>query len=179
MNVWSLIIKIFTILVERDAILSERIAKLEEDAGLEITGESVTQSQLQALQKSLESLREAMPGNPAAGNFKELPVVTDGELQSELGNLEYDHALTTPEEALADAVIFGFTPEEALADCHFQINMLQANYDELEDKYEATKRELAGLRSQFKAVQAIPQITSAPEIELPDPADLLNQFKAK
>ena len=34
MNVWSLIIKIFSTLVERDAILSERIAKLEEENGL-------------------------------------------------------------------------------------------------------------------------------------------------
>ena len=49
MNVWSLIIKIFGTLVERDAILSERIAKLEEENGLEVTDESVTQSQLQEL----------------------------------------------------------------------------------------------------------------------------------
>ena len=49
MNVWSLIIEAFKILVERDATLSERIAKLEEETGLEITEESVTQSQLQEL----------------------------------------------------------------------------------------------------------------------------------
>jgi hypothetical protein len=36
-------------LVERDMILSERLAKLEEETGLEITDESVTQSQLQDL----------------------------------------------------------------------------------------------------------------------------------
>ncbi|WP_445250852.1 hypothetical protein, partial [Microcoleus sp. OTE_8_concoct_300] len=51
------------------------------------------------------------------------------------------HFLTTKEEALAHAAIFGFTREEALADAHFQISMLQANYDELEDKYEAAKRD--------------------------------------
>ena len=51
-----------------------------------------------------------------------------------------NHALTTKEEALADAAIFGFTPEEALADAYFQINMLQANFDELEDKYDALNR---------------------------------------
>ncbi len=49
MNVWSLIIKVFQTLVERDVILSERIAKLEEENGLEVTDESVTQSQLQEL----------------------------------------------------------------------------------------------------------------------------------
>ena len=49
MNVWSLIIEVFKMLVQRDAILSERIAKLEEETGLEITDESVTQSQLQEL----------------------------------------------------------------------------------------------------------------------------------
>ena len=49
MNVWSLIIAAFKMLVERDAILSERIAKLEEENGLDVTDESVTQSQLQEL----------------------------------------------------------------------------------------------------------------------------------
>ncbi|MEG4964881.1 MULTISPECIES: hypothetical protein [unclassified Microcoleus] len=49
MNVWSLIIEAFRILVERDSILSERLAKLEEENGLEVTDESVTQSQLQEL----------------------------------------------------------------------------------------------------------------------------------
>ena len=48
--------------------------------------------------------------------------------------------LTTPEEALANAKIYGFTPEEALADAHFQIAMLQSNQDELEDRHEAVKR---------------------------------------
>jgi predicted Holliday junction resolvase-like endonuclease len=49
MKVWSLIIEAFKMLVERDTILSERVAKLEEETGLEITEESVTQSQLQEL----------------------------------------------------------------------------------------------------------------------------------
>jgi hypothetical protein len=49
MGVWSLIIEAFKMLVERDTILSERVAKLEEEAGLEITEESVTQAQLQEL----------------------------------------------------------------------------------------------------------------------------------
>ena len=49
MNVWNLIIEAFKMLVERDTILSERLAKLEEETGLEITEESVTQSQLQEL----------------------------------------------------------------------------------------------------------------------------------
>jgi predicted Holliday junction resolvase-like endonuclease len=49
MNAWSLIIEAFKMLVERDTILSERLAKLEEETGLEITEESVTQTQLQEL----------------------------------------------------------------------------------------------------------------------------------
>lgn len=49
MKVWSLIIEAFKALVERDMMLSERIANLEEENGLEITEESVTQSQLQEL----------------------------------------------------------------------------------------------------------------------------------
>lgn len=49
MNVWNLIIEAFRLLVERDTILSERLAKLEEENGLEITDESITQTQLQEL----------------------------------------------------------------------------------------------------------------------------------
>jgi hypothetical protein len=49
MNVWSLIIEAFSALVERDMILSERIAELERDNGIEVTEESLTSSQLQEL----------------------------------------------------------------------------------------------------------------------------------
>lgn len=49
MNVWTLIIELLRTLVARDVILSERIAKLEEDNGLEVTEESETQSRLQEL----------------------------------------------------------------------------------------------------------------------------------
>ena len=49
MNVWSLIIEAFKALVERDMILSERLAELEKENGIEVTDESVTQSQLQEL----------------------------------------------------------------------------------------------------------------------------------
>jgi hypothetical protein len=49
MDVWSLIVEAFKILVERNTIFSERLAKLEEETGLEITEESVTQTQLQEL----------------------------------------------------------------------------------------------------------------------------------
>ena len=111
--------------------------------------------QVQLLQESLEALRSELPGKSDAGNSEELPTVTDTGLQTNVGNLaEYDHALTTKEEALAHAKIYGFTPEEALADAHFQIAMLEANRDEFEDKYEAAKRELAELRSQLETERA-------------------------
>lgn len=160
--------------------------------------------QVQVLQESLEALRSELPGKSDAGNVEELPTVTDSKLQIELGNLgEYDHALTTQEEALAHAKIYGFTPEEALADAHFQISMLQSNYDELEDRHEAAKRELQELRSQLQlekvrwadleeelqardktCTQLQGQLSdlkqkSAPARELPDAADLLNQLRAK
>jgi len=49
MNLWNLIIKTFQMLVEGNAALSKRVAKLEEQTGLEITEESVAQTQLQEL----------------------------------------------------------------------------------------------------------------------------------
>jgi hypothetical protein len=36
MSVWKLIVKAFETVVKRDSILSERIARLEEETGLEI-----------------------------------------------------------------------------------------------------------------------------------------------
>jgi hypothetical protein len=67
MNVWSLIIEAFKMLVERDTILSERLAKLEEETGLEITEESVTQVQLQEL---VERMQEHLVP-PASVSLKE------------------------------------------------------------------------------------------------------------
>jgi hypothetical protein len=67
MNVWSLIIEAFKMLVERDTILSERVAKLEEETGLEITEESVTQNQLQEL---VGKMQEHLV-SPASVSFKE------------------------------------------------------------------------------------------------------------
>jgi hypothetical protein len=67
MNVWSLIIEVFKVLLQRDVILSERIAKLEEDAGLEITEESATQSRLQEL---VDKMREQTV--PPITNLQEL-----------------------------------------------------------------------------------------------------------
>ena len=49
MNVWTLIIEAFKALVERDLILSERIAELERDNGIEVTEESVTSTELKEL----------------------------------------------------------------------------------------------------------------------------------
>lgn len=102
---------------------------------------------------------------------------------------EYEHALTTPEEALAHAKIFGFTPEEALADAHFQIAMLESNYDGLEDRYEAKKREIEKLAEQLADRDAVIaelrselsdlKQNSATARELPDVYDVLNRLKAE
>ncbi|MEG4121830.1 hypothetical protein QUA43_30715 [Microcoleus sp. N9_B4] len=89
---------------------------------------------------------------------------------------------------MAHAAIFGFSPEEALADTHFQINMLTANYDELEDRYESAKREIIELRSQLATARGDQEKLeaelsdlkqkSAPSVEFPEAAELLNQLKA-
>ena len=54
MNVWSLIIEVFKVLIQRDVILSERLAKLEEETGLEITEESATSARLQELVEKMQ-----------------------------------------------------------------------------------------------------------------------------
>ena len=68
MNVWSLIIEAFKILVEENTTLSERVAKLEEKTGLEITEESITQTQLQEL---VGRMQEHL-APPASTSLKEL-----------------------------------------------------------------------------------------------------------
>jgi hypothetical protein len=69
MNLWSLIIEAFKMVVQRDAILSERIAELEKETGLDVTDESVTQSQLQEL---VGRMQEHLV-SPALKNFTESP----------------------------------------------------------------------------------------------------------
>ncbi|PSB25806.1 hypothetical protein C7B69_12285 [filamentous cyanobacterium Phorm 46] len=44
-------------------------------------------SQVQSLQESLEALLVGLPGKSDAGDFEELPAVTDSKLQIEIGNL--------------------------------------------------------------------------------------------
>jgi hypothetical protein len=67
MNVWTLIIEAFKALVERDLILSERIAELERDNGIEVTEESVSSAQLQELVTKMQE--HLVP--PANVAFKE------------------------------------------------------------------------------------------------------------
>jgi hypothetical protein len=67
MNVWTLIIEAFKALVERDLILSERIAELERDNGIEVTEESVSSAQLQELVTKMQE--HLVP--PASVAFKE------------------------------------------------------------------------------------------------------------
>ena len=126
------------------------------------------ESQVVNLQKAVEALQEALSGKSDAGNSEGLPKVNSEVaegLQNELSNLKmeavesdldasvYD-ALVDVESAKKHAQIYGFNSDEALADAHFQINMLQANYDELEDRHEATKREVAEMRLQLETLRA-------------------------
>ena len=64
MNVWSLMIEAFSALVERDMILSERIAELEKDNGIEVTEESLTSSQLQELVTKMKEHLASPPQVP-------------------------------------------------------------------------------------------------------------------
>ncbi len=65
-------------------------------------------------------------------------------------------ALVDAETAKKSAAIFGFSSDEALADAHFQINMLASNYDELEDRHEALKREYSLALPLMETVQTAP-----------------------
>jgi hypothetical protein len=71
MNAWGLIIEAFELLVERNTILSERLTKLEEEAGLEITEESVTQSQLQELVGRMQEHLVSSAGTSLSATLKE------------------------------------------------------------------------------------------------------------
>ena len=184
--------------VAQDMRVAEKVAEVAEDrlTALEL--------EVADLRKALEVLLERLPGKSEAGDSAELlkvdSKVAEG-LQNELGNLKmkavesdldtsvYD-ALVDTESAKKSAAVYGFTSDEALADAYFQINMLTSNYDELEDRYEATKQELAELRSQLETERAdreevetelsdLKQKSAAASKDLPEAADLLNQLKSK
>ena len=55
--------------------------------------------QVQALQQSLEALRSELPGKSDAGNFEELPTVTNSELQTIIGNLKAENEALREEVA--------------------------------------------------------------------------------
>ncbi|MEG3936285.1 MULTISPECIES: hypothetical protein [unclassified Microcoleus] len=98
-----------------------------------------------AVDKFIELIKQGCVSHD--GMLNPIPSRSEAEsLQS-----QHTHSVT---DAIADAKIYGFTPEEALADAQFQINMLQANHNELEGKYEAVKRELEEARSQISPMGA-------------------------
>jgi DNA-binding transcriptional LysR family regulator len=66
MSVWKLIVKAFETVVKRDSILSERIARLEEETGLEIVEESTTQIELQEL---VERMQKQLRADEASTNL--------------------------------------------------------------------------------------------------------------
>ena len=90
-----------------------------------------------------------------------------------------NYALTTPEEALKHSAIFGFSPEEALADAHFQINMLTSNYDELENRHESIRRQLAQTQAKLAEFDAATILSDIRENQKNQPEQKSRRTQAK
>jgi len=108
--------------------------------------------------KLLESFRELEAGMSRNDYLEALAVGNPPIMETVKTKPELDDsvraALIDAESAKKTAAIFGFTPDEALADAHFQINMLTSNYDELEDRHEALKREYSVVFPIMETVEA-------------------------
>lgn len=79
--------------------------------------------QVKALQESLEALRRELPGKSELGNFEKLPIVTDIELQTKIGNLELENAELRRQAAAVqaereDLAQFKKQAKEAAAEVH-------------------------------------------------------------
>ncbi|MEG4347470.1 hypothetical protein QUB70_29950 [Microcoleus sp. A003_D6] len=162
--------------------------------------------QVQALQQSLEALRGELPGKSDAGDSPELPIVTDTELQTRLGNLETgnaelrrqlensDHLIRTLKtdvqklrSQLATAEQNASEWQEENSDLLAQLKTQREEIEFLEGVNEGLNDQVHGEHGLYSEIQNLEsQLASRPEqiaapiaIELPEAADLLNQLKGR
>jgi len=122
--------------------------------------------QVQALQESLEALREELRGKSELGNSEELPKVDNEvaeELQNELGNLKAENENLKADYAqlLESSTVVANKLREEVQKLRSQLEQERADREKIEAKLSDLKQK------------------SATASELPEAADLLNQLKGK
>ena len=125
---------------------SERVVTEQVTDKVTIEEFTALKSQVQLMQETLEALRSELPGKLDVGDFEELPIVTDGELQIELGNLKVENEALRVENAQTKSQYLELLETSA-------------------SKIKGLQDELLELRSQFQAApaQSIPDLKTAYE----------------
>ena len=120
--------------------------------------------QVQALQQSLEALREVLLGKSDTGNLEELPIATDSELHIELGNLQAENETLKAEYAklLESSTHITNKLKIELQELRSQLRTETADREEVET-------ELSDLRE--KSLLAV--------ADLPEAATILSQLRGK
>ncbi|MEG4037557.1 hypothetical protein QUA03_27510 [Microcoleus sp. S36b_A4] len=109
--------------------------------------------QVQLLQESLEALRSKLPGKSDAGNFEELPTVTDTGLQIEIGNLKAENERLQGEydKLLASSHIVTEKLREEVREVRSQLETERADREEVEAKLAEREEQMRQLLSELAA----------------------------
>ena len=130
----------------------------------------------ESLQESLKALWEALPGKLESGDSPELlkpDTVTDSELQIELGNLKAENETLKADYAkLLESRTHVIN--KLWQELRSQLETERASREEIEAELSDLKGKLAAALEQNEKLTPI-----AIGAEFPEPADLLNQLKAK
>jgi predicted nucleic acid-binding Zn-ribbon protein len=101
--------------------------------------------QVQVLQKSLEALREALPGKSDAGDLDKLPIVTDKELHTRICNLQTENEALKVEYAkiLKTSGHIKAGREKEIAELRSQLDRERADREEVEAELADLKQKSA------------------------------------
>jgi chromosome segregation ATPase len=154
--------------------------------------------QVQALQESLEALREELRGKLELGDSVELPKVDNDvdnevaeELQNELSNLKAENeklkqelvdARTDYTKLLESSTAVKASREKEIAELRSQLEAEKARYKELDEEFRELDEQWSDCKKEIRQLEAelseLKQKSVAVR-ELPEAADVLNQLKSK
>ena len=146
--------------------------------------------QVQALQESLKALRSELPGKSDAGNFEELPTVTDNGLQIELGNLKGENQTLRQEleevkvdraKLLESSSRIKTKLESEVRELRLKLEQERADREEVESQLTDREEQMRQLLSELSDLKQKSKNDAARKNfpDFPEPADLLNQLKGK
>lgn len=159
-----------------ERVVTDRVTDTRADDRL-----TALELQVRLMQEALEALRSELSGKSDAGNFEELPIVTDSELQIKVGNLQAENEKLKADYAalLQSSTAVTTKLREEVRELGSQLATERADREELEGELADRDAVIAQLRSELADLK---QNSATASQDLPDltekAGELLSFFKS-